>query len=153
MFYRPTAALFLILALSGCSSIYEVRAVIVDGKVAFVPAQTDIWGEPDCIYNIYVSAEEGPPETPQAGDSVGMVENGVYWHEGFAVTSCENPFPIVYGDPLKGPPFREGDGDRVKAKPLRVSVVYEVTTASQGSAYGGGKFMITNQRKIVNLTS
>jgi hypothetical protein len=39
----------------------------------------------------------------------------------------------------------------VKAKPLRIGVVYEVTTSSEGSAYGGGKFTITEQRKVLDL--
>ncbi|MET4132550.1 hypothetical protein ABIE62_001685 [Porphyrobacter sp. MBR-155] len=151
MLYRTTAALILILALSGCSSVYDVRAVVIDGKVAFVPTDTDIWGEPDCIYSISVSAADGPSTNPEEGDSLGMVENGMYWHESFAVTSCENPFPVVYGEPLKGPPFRENDEYAVKAKPLRVGVVYEVTTVSEGSASGVGKFMVTEQRRVVNL--
>ena len=39
----------------------------------------------------------------------------------------------------------------VKPKPLRVRVVYEVTTASKASACGGGKFMLAEQRSVVNL--
>ena len=151
MFYRTVAAVFLTFALSGCSSVYDLRAVVIDGKVAFEPTDTDIWGKPDCIYAIWVSAVDGPPATPEEGDSIGMVEHGTYWHTGFAVTSCENPFPIIYGERLKGPPTQKNDGYVVKAKPLRIGVVYEVTTASDGSASGGGKFMITEQRTVVNL--
>jgi hypothetical protein len=151
MAYKATAALFLPLALSGCSSTYDVRALVLDGKVAFVPTDTDIWGDPDCIYSISVSAVDGPSAKPEEGDSIGMVEHGVYWNESFAVTSCDNPFPVVYGEELIGPPFRENYEYVVKAKPLRIGVVYEVTTASNGSAYGGGKFMITEQRRVVNL--
>ncbi len=151
MTYKTTAALFLTLALSGCSSTYDLRAVVLDGKVAFVPTETDIWGEPDCIYSISVSAVDGPPAMPGDGDSIGMVEHGVYWNESFAVTSCDNPFPVVYCETLGGPPFRENYEYVVKPKPLRIGVVYEVTTASNGSAYGGGTFMITEQRRVVNL--
>lgn len=116
-----------------------------------MPADTGVWGEPECIYAIYVSAVEGPFEAPEAGDSVRMVENGLYWHESFDDTSCDNPFPIIYGEPLEGPPVGQGDKHRVKPKPLRTGIVYEVTTASRGDGYGGGKFLITHERKIVNL--
>ena len=151
MIYKTTVALFLTLALSGCSSTYDLHAVVLDGRVAFEPTETDIWGEPDCIYSISVSAVDGASAKPGGGDSIGMVEHGVYWNESFAVTSCENPFPIIYGETLAGPPFRENYEYVVKPKPLRIGVVYEVTTASNGSAYGSGKFMITEQRRVVNL--
>lgn len=148
---RFTTVILAAAALGSCSSGYFIRAVVVDGQIAFVPTDTDIWGEPDCIYSIDVSTKDGPPATAQEGDNAGMVTNGMYWNQSFAVTSCENPFPVIYGSRLKGPPFREVEEYRVEAKPLRIDVVYQVSTASNGSAYGYGKFMITDDRKIVNL--
>ena len=149
---RLLAALAVVAALNGCSSSYDLRAVAIGGKLAFVPAETDLWGEPDCIYSISVSAEDGraAPRATKADDAR-MVANGVYWKKTFEVTSCENPFPVFYGAKLKGPPFSEDQGYNVEAKPLRRGVVYEVKTSSEGSAYGGGKFVITDERKIVNL--
>jgi hypothetical protein len=151
MVLKAIAALLLPFGMSGCSSVYDLRAVVLDGKVAFVPTEVDFRGDPDCIKFISVSANDGPPPTPEEGDTIGLVENGTYWYQSFAVTSCENPFPVVYGESLAGPPFGENYPDVVKPKPLRVGVVYEVTTLSDGSAYGGGKFMINDQRKLVNL--
>lgn len=146
-------ALILASMLSGCSSQYDLRAISVDGEVAFVPEDEDFWGNPspDCFYSIYVSIVDGPPATPEAGDSVGMVENGVYWHRSNAVTSCDNPFPITYGAELQGPPFREDGQDEVEAKPLLPGFTYEVTAASNGSEYGGGMFRLAEDGSVENL--
>lgn len=150
MSLRPIFAVCAFLSLGGCSSVYEIEATVIDGNIAFV-ADTNFWGNPHCIYSISVSAVDGPSAIPLEGDSLKMVENGVYWNKAFAVTSCDNPFPIKYGARLQGPPFPEVDAYSVEAKPLRIGVVYEVTTSSSGSAYGGGKFKITEQRTVINL--
>ena len=150
---KLTATLILALALTGCSSVYDLRATIIDGEVAFVPEDKDIWGnpDPDCFYSISVSLLDGPPATPAAGDSVGMVENGVYWNITFAVTSCDNPFPVTYGAKLQGPPFRENDQYSVEAKPLLRGFTYEVSASSNGSEYGGRRFRLTEQGTVENL--
>ena len=80
-----------------------------------------------------------------------MVGNGVYWYRSFAVTSCDNPFPITYGSELQGPPFREDDQDEVEAKPLLPGFTYEVTAASNGSEYGGGMFRLAEDGLVENL--
>ena len=148
-----TPALILAFMLIGCSFQYDLRAISVDGEVAFVPENEDFWGNPspDCFYSISVSIIDGPPATPAAGDSVGMVGNGVYWYRSFAVTSCDNPFPITYGSELQGPPFREDDQDEVEAKPLLPGFTYEVTAASNGSEYGGGMFRLAEDGLVENL--
>ena len=148
-----TPALIFAFMLSGCSFQYDLRAISVDGEVAFVPENEDFWGNPspDCFYSISVSIIDGPPATPAAGDSVGMVGNGVYWYRSFAVTSCDNPFPITYGSELQGPPFREDDQDEVEAKPLLPGFTYEVTAASNGSEYGGGMFRLAEDGLVENL--
>ena len=148
-----TPALILAFMLSSCSFQYDLRAISVDGEVAFVPENEDFWGNPspDCFYSISVSIIDGPPATPAAGDSVGMVGNGVYWYRSFAVTSCDNPFPITYGSELQGPPFREDDQDEVEAKPLLPGFTYEVTAASNGSEYGGGMFRLAEDELVENL--
>ena len=152
MRHRLLALLPLTAALNGCSSAYDLRAVVIGGKVAFVPAETDIWGRPDCIYSISVSALGGPALKAKMTDDARMVANGSYWNKTYEVTSCDNPFPVFYGAKLKGPPFYKNQKSyNVEAKPLREGVVYEVSTSSEGSAYGGGKFVITDERRIVNL--
>ncbi len=148
---RLFASLPLLTALNGCSSVYDLRAVAIDGKLAFVAAETVIWSEPDCIYSVSVTAVDGPPALATKTDDARGVANGIYWNKTFEVTSCDNPFPLFYGAKLKGPPFYDDQAYNVEAKRLRVGVVYEITTSSKGSADGGGKFVITNERKIVNL--
>lgn len=150
---KAIAPLILALVLGSCSSAHDLRAIVIDGKVAFVPEDKDIWGnpDPDCFYSISVSIIDGPPATPAARDSVGMVKNGVYWHRTFAVTSCDNAFPVIYGARLHGPPFRENEQSEVQAKPLRRGFTYEVSAASNGSEYGGRKFRLTNEAAVENL--
>ncbi len=70
---RAIATFLLAFALNGCSSTYDIRAVVLNGKLAFVPTTTDIWGKPDCIYFISVSAVNGPPAMPTKGGSASMV--------------------------------------------------------------------------------
>jgi hypothetical protein len=71
-------------------------------------------------------------------------------HQG---TSCENLFPIFYGQRIKGPPFIYSDGpSSVEAKPLRIGVVYQVSTSGDG-AYGSGWFRITREGRIENLAA
>lgn len=121
MFFRILTTLPAFAALAGCSSLYDIHAVVIAGKLAFVPAETNVWGEPDCIYSISVSAVSGPAAIPTKADDARMVANGVYWNKTIAVTSfCENPFPVLYGAKLKGPPSREDQEYNVEAKPLRI---------------------------------
>lgn len=125
----------------------------MNGEVAFIPEDDDMWGNPnpDCFYSISVSIVDGPSAVPEVGDRAGMVENGVYWRKSFAVTSCENAFPVTYGAKLQGPPFRENNQYEVEAKPLLPGFTYQVSAASEGSAYGGGKFRLNEQGAVENL--
>ena len=77
MLRRTLIALALFATLGSCSSAYDVRAVIIGGGLAFVPAETDMWGEPDCIYSIRVSAADGPGPVASAADDARMVANGI----------------------------------------------------------------------------
>lgn len=137
---------------SGCSSVYDIRATIIDGTLGFV-ADTNLFGHPDCIRGITIETEDGPAATPIPGDNVSAVRRGVYWEQTFSSPSCENPFPIKYGANMSGPFFVYSDGKTksVAAKPLVRGVVYAVTAVSRGSAYGGGKFRITDDGKVINL--
>lgn len=150
---KTICALISATMLSGCSSTYDLRAFSLNEEIAFVPEDEDIWGKPapECFYSIYVSIVDGPSATPAAGDSLGMVQNGVYWHQSFAVTSCDNPFPITYGADLQGPSFREGDQHEVEAKPLLPGFTYEVSASSNGSEYGGGMFRLAEDGSVGNL--
>ena len=145
------SAAFLVTS-SGCSSTYDIRATTIDGTLAFV-ADTNLFGNPDCIRSITVEADEGPPATPSPGDDVENVRLGVYWKQTFASPSCENPFPVIYGTKLSGPAFVYPDGKTkaVNAKPLARGVIYSVWAESSGSAFGGGRFRVTHDGKIIDL--
>jgi hypothetical protein len=142
------------LALSGCSYIYDLRAIVIDGHLAFV-VDPKSKRQADCIRSIHVQTVQG--ETAQAkpgpNDAEGLVRNGVFWWKDYAVDECPNKFPIRYGQSLVGRPFVYSGGDTkgVEAKPLIISVVYQVVTASAGSGYGGGRFRIRADRTVENL--
>ena len=154
---RNCGAIFAIIAaisLGSCSYSYDLLAVTVGGRLAFiVDPHSD--HQPNCVGSIDVSVDKGGPTAQAAAaDDVGLVRNGgVYWWKSTEVTSCENVFPIFYGQEIKGRPFIYDDGkpSSVEAKPLRIGVVYEVTTSSSGSGYGGGLFRIKKGGRIENL--
>jgi hypothetical protein len=143
-----TPALFV---LGSCSYAYDLLAVAIDGRLAFIVDPSSD-RKPDCIRSIHVSVDKGGPiAQPTPGDDEALVRNGgAYWWKGFEVTSCLNPFPIFYGQPLKGDPFYEDGSGSVDAKPLRLGVVYEVQTSS-GGGYGAGWFRITRHGHIENF--
>lgn len=151
--WRLVGIIALAATVSGCSSVYDIRATIIGGDLAFV-ADTDLLGNPKCIGNIAVEVDDGPPATPVPGDDAQSVRRGVYWEQNFASPSCDNPFPIKYGSMLSGPPFIYPDGKTVSvhAKPLARGQTYIVSTLSSGSAYGEGRFRITDEGHVVNLS-
>lgn len=152
MICRSALPVLIILALASCSSSYEILAKVSDGKITFVPAKHDIWGDPECVRTIIVTARDGPPAQAAPGDDAADVARGVYWESYFGSSSCENRFPLIYGAPLRGkPPVLELRDAHVSAKPLRAGVVYDVEAESPGSAYGTGAFMITPKGTITNL--
>lgn len=151
--FRLLAAMAMPLILGSCSYSYSIRAVLIEGRLAFEVAP---WSDrhPDCIRGVDVSvAKNGPIASPESGDDVGLVRNGgVYWWEQLNVGSCENPFPIFYGQPLKGVPFDYGERQysRVRAKPIVIGHVYSVSMVSSGSGYGSGWFRITSDGRVEN---
>jgi hypothetical protein len=139
-------------ALGSCSYAYDLNAVMIDGRVAFV-VDPSSHQQPDCVRSIYVDADHGEPKAiPVEGDDVGLVSNGsVYWWDFRDVSSCDNPFPVFYGDELKGKPS-ENVG-YVAPKPLLLDVVYQVGAESRGSGYGTAWFKIRLGGEIENYRS
>lgn len=147
-------------ALGSCSYSYDLLAVVIGGRLAFIvdPSSSK---EPECMNGIMVSTEKGETATAKAapGDDEQLVANGVFWRKSFEA-DCENHFPIFYGQALKGqqlvydgrvPGAAPGEmSSVVEAKPLHVGVVYEVTTTSGATGYGGGWFRITPDRRVEN---
>lgn len=151
---RSIMALVLPLALSGCSYVYDLRAIVINGRLAFM-VDPRSKRQADCIRSIHVQTADGETASAKPGpdDAEGLVANGVYWWKDYAIDGCPNPFPILYGQPLAGRPFVYSDGDTrgVEAKPLRIGVIYEVQTSSGGSGYGEGRFRIRADRTVENL--
>ena len=148
---RPIFALICIVALGGCSYSYDLLAVVIQGRLAFIVDPHSRSGA-DCINSIYVGTDSAARASPTAGDDRGLVANGVFWWKDYAVDACLNPFPILYGQHLIGQPFVYSSGSGgVEAKPLKVGVIYEVGTSGSGSGHGSGRFRILPNHRIENL--
>ena len=139
-------------ALGSCSYIYDLQAVMIDGRVAFV-VDPDSRQDADCIRDVYVKVDYGGPTAkPAEGDDVGLVTNGgIYWWDFRDVRSCDNKFPIFYGNELKGKP--SDNLGYVSPKPLVVDVVYQVGTGGSGSGSGTAWFKIRPDGQIENYRS
>ena len=141
-------------ALGSCSYAYDLLAVVIDGRLAFIVDPSSD-RKADCIGSIHVSVDKGGPiARAEEGDDEALVQNGgVYWWKSTEVSSCENSFPIFYGQQIEGAPFiyDEGRPISVEAKPLRIGMVYEVTTTGSGSGSGEGRFRIDRNGRVENL--
>lgn len=125
---------------------------MIDGRIAFV-VDPNSRQQADCISSIYVEVDDGGSfAEPAEGDEAALVTNGgVYWWDFKDVRSCENSFPIFYGDELKGKPS-ENVG-YVAPKPLVTGVVYQVGTGGSGSGSGTVWFKIRADGQIENYPS
>ncbi|WP_237713933.1 hypothetical protein [Novosphingobium sp. Rr 2-17] len=139
------------LALGSCSKVHELRAEMIEGRLAFV-AVGDWWSRPDCFYSIDVEVERGPSAKPEAGDDAGRVKRGTYWSDWRA--SCENAYPVFFGQSLKGARYRDSEGlewPHVSPKPLSPHVIYSASTLSPGSSYGTVYFRLNGDGGVQNL--
>lgn len=116
-------------------------------------AETDLFGNPDCISSISVEIIDGPAATPEPDDDLQAINRGVYWQQSFAPPSCENPLPVKYGAKLTGPPYLFDDGTTnwVQAKPLLRGFTYEVSATGNSSAYASGRFRVGDDGSVINL--
>lgn len=139
---KPAAALLATLVvLPGCSYGYDVRAVVIDGRLAFVSEDADF----TCVANIRVTATDTTRATPSPADNQAVVINGGdSWSTKAPVVDCTMDFPIFYGSA----PARVRQS--VLPKPLRVGVTYSIDTEGHG-AYGFGCFRISEIRRVENL--
>lgn len=149
---RAAGVLLSLLTLTGCSYPYDLRAIVLNGRLGFI-VDPNSEHKPGCIRSIHVQTDERARARPAIGDDKQLVSNGVFWWKDYAVDACPNPFPILYGQPLAGRPFtyRNGSASGVEAKPLRIGVIYEVDTTSSGSGFGEGRFRIRADHTIENL--
>lgn len=138
-------ALICLLGLGGCSYRFDVRAVMIDGRLAFV--STGRFPKPDCISRVMIrDVEAGTAQTYAAWmqTAFAWVDEGGY--------DCTDRFPLFYGEPLKGE-----DADRpvpateVAPKELRVGAIYEVMIISGATGAGGGRFRLLPDGRVENL--
>ena len=136
---RFPALVIATITLGSCSYGFDIRAGVIDGRLAFVSNDSE-W---DCIADIYVTTETPARAVPAKGDDAGLIQNGgAFWWTESPVTDCKMNFPVFYGT--------ENGRTSVAPKPLHLGVTYAVHTQGEG-AYGSGCFRITNERKVLNL--
>jgi hypothetical protein len=127
-------------ALGSCSYAYDVRAIAIGGKLAFVSTDRDF----DCAANVYITSDEAIA-TPVPGDQRGLVVNGgSFWWTDNPTDECTMNYPLVYDTHFSNV------RTLVRPKKLKLGVVYEVQTQGHG-AYGTGCFRISRERRIENL--
>ena len=138
--------LLTIFSLSSCSYVYEVKAEMVDGSVVFTSDKS--WFRERCIRQIDVTPEwNGPPKDFPGGEA----QFRTAWSIRMANT-CDNRFPIRYGEALAGPKASaNGERFRVAPTPLLKGQVYTVSTVSGSTGYGSGRFVINANGTVTNL--
>ena len=143
---KTLIVLFAVLSLSSCSYVYEVKAEMVDGSVVFTSDKS--WFRERCVRQIDVTAERnGPPRDFPRGEA----EIRAAWSIRLANT-CDNRFPIRYGQALAGPKaFANEGGVRVAPIPLMKDQVYTVFTVSGSTGHGSGRFVINANGTVTNL--
>lgn len=135
-----------LLGLSGCSYGFDVRAVMIEGRLAFV-ADGATRGQAKCVSHIQVLPEDYP--AGRDGESTeAWAERAYAWND-YGGYDCDDRFPIFYGAPLKGQD--EARWRDVVAKPLRVGVTYDVSAVAGATGYGGGQFRLLPDGGVENL--
>ena len=148
---RRTVAVVVLAAMqTSCSYAYPLLAVSHAGRLAFIvdPKSGD---QPSCFRYVEVIAEEGAKAkaAPEPADDASRVGYGTYWFESVDYdNACANRFPVRYGVGLNG---RHQNYGSVRAKALRREVVYDVSTTTGATGYGGGRFIIHANGHIENL--
>ena len=140
----------LALTLGACSYAYDVQAVVINGRLAFV-ADPHSQSNASCFNEVDVVADRAARTNAYVGDDLSRVSYGTYWHQRLAY-DCVDKFPIFYGQSFKGKALSDDSGtDVVTAKPLRMGVVYEISTVSGATGYGSGAFKILPDHRVINV--
>ncbi|GAA0446033.1 hypothetical protein [Sphingomonas molluscorum] len=140
----------LAVTLGSCSYVYDLKAVVIGGRLAFVvdPKSRNV---ASCLNAIDVIASGEVKAKAAPGDDVSRVRYGTFWHERLDY-GCADKFPIFYGQRFKGKRGPSGQAIKVvAAKPLRIGIVYEVSTTTGTGGYGGGAFKIMPDHTVSNL--
>ena len=140
----------LAISLGSCSYTYDLKAVFIRGRLAFIVDPKSRRDAP-CINAIEVIASGKVRAKAAPGDEVMRVGYGTFWYERLEY-DCVDEFPIFYGQRFKGKRISSGkESGVVAAKPLKIGVVYEVTTTTGATGYGGGAFKMLNDRTVINV--
>ncbi|WP_298290204.1 hypothetical protein [Novosphingobium sp.] len=134
MIRKIAAAMLLAVPLGGCSYNYNLFAKVRNGQIVIDvdPASSR---QPTCLRQIEVSVED---------------ERDPTWRESVSHDDkCANEFPLSYGHRLRGK--HQQDREEVAAKPLQLEVIYEVTTTTGATGYGGGRFIVHADGNVENL--
>ena len=102
------------------------------------------WGA-DCARHIFVGEVT----------SEGIQDAGVMWDRSISYEDdCENTFPIIYGEPLKGQPhvYQEERARSIGPKPLSIGVLYEVHATTGATGYGCGRFQINSDEQVQSFS-
>ena len=144
------------LALGSCSSVYDLRAFQIDGRVAFEPVKRDYywgWGDgiPECVEYIWVRRVSGDAPAMTSEDGVAALRGEVLWSRSDDRGSCANKFPITYGVWAGDPSGEIAGYSSVSATPLAAGETYIVETVSPGSASGSVRFKVTSDGNIATV--
>ena len=111
---RNLAGGLLPLVLLGCSYHHDLKAIELNGRIAFVPTKDKT---PGCFADFKVTSE--------TGEVVWDLSAGQYF-----APPCQSDFPVIYGT------VPHAMTERVKAKPLIAGVTYRVE-GWDGDSYSG----------------
>lgn len=140
-----TLALIGLLGLSGCSYTFDVRAVMIDGRLAFMPGPRI--RKPECVSGVMVR-----DEAPLVGETFADWRQATYVWIDEGGYHCADRFPVFYGQVLTGEDTaRTGGFEEVAPRPLRVGAIYEVMIGSGATGYGGGRFRLLPDGRVENL--
>lgn len=134
---------------SSCSYVYDLLAVVHDGRLVFVVDQNSP-SHPDCFRQIEVVSAQRAAVEPSSGDDRSRTGYGTVWRDEVEYENeCENQFPFAYGHSLNG--NQRTEHGVVQPKPLARGVVYEVATLTGANGYGSGQFVIRADGRVDNL--
>ena len=143
MVFRALFTTVICLCLTGCSYVYDVLAVVQDGRLTFT-------ADEDCVTMVEVRAEGGEVAQPGAGDDRHLTELGTFWYQQTEFADrCKNTFPLAYGKKFEGT-LTDRLG-AVSAKPLLREVIFTISTSSGSTGYGSGRFIIHSDGSVANL--
>jgi hypothetical protein len=126
---KAAAAAILVLACASCSRDFAVKAVFIDGRLAFIAGGGAPQGPPWCLEDFAVGSQQG--EIAWAIDDVPYGGGG----------RCAAGFPLRYG---QVPP---GAKETVPARPLRPRELY-IVTGFGGDPYEGAFVLNRDGRRL-----